>query len=136
MREAADSVDDYIASFPPKVQAILKRVRQTIVKAAPDAEEKISYHMPAYMLNGPLVYFGGFKEHLGFFPPVGDPALRKEVAQYANERGNLKFMYDEPIPYPLIAKLVKARIAENAEAAAAKKRAKAVKKTVKKTPRR
>ena len=117
-----ETVDAYIAAFPKKVQVILNRVRQTVRKAAPDAEEKISYRMPAYMQDGVLFYFGGFKEHVGVFPPVSDKALLKEVAPYANERGNLRFMYDEPIPWTLITRIVKSRAQENALKAATKRK--------------
>lgn len=114
-QQAPTTVDDYIASYPPKVAVILQRIRETIQKAAPDAEERIAYRMPSFALNGALVYFGGFKAHIGFFPPVRDPQLKKEVAPYAGEKGNLQFQLDEPIPYKLITKLVKARVRENQE---------------------
>lgn len=118
---APETIDAYIAQFPERVQAILQRVRKTISKAAPDAVERISYRMPTFMLNGPLVYFGGFKEHVGLYPPVRDASLRRETAKYSNERGNLRFLYDEPIPYALIARIVKARMAENALKASKKR---------------
>jgi uncharacterized protein YdhG (YjbR/CyaY superfamily) len=121
------TIDGYIAGYPPDVQAILQRVRETIAKAAPDAVETIAYRMPSFVLDGPLVYFGGFKEHVGFYPPVGDPALQRAAAAYANERGNLRFPYSEPIPYALITKLVKARVAANRAKASAKRVKKAAK---------
>ena len=107
------TVDEYIAAFSPEVQAILEKVRATIKKAAPRAEERISYQMPAYFLNGNVAYFGGFKKHIGFYPPVRDRALAKEAAVYAGEKGNLQFPLDEPIPYALITRIVKARVKEN-----------------------
>lgn len=115
------TVDEYIAQFTPAVQTVLEQVRQTIRRTAPSAEEKISYRMPSYHLHGALVYFGGFKAHVGFFPPVADPALVKAAARYAGPKGNLRFPLDEPMPLALIAKLVKARVRNN-EARAAKKR--------------
>ena len=117
------NVDEYIADCPAEVQALLKHVRSTIRKAAPKAEETISYGMPAYRLNGPLVYFAACKNHIGFYPPVrGDERLLRAVAPYANEKGNLRFPLDQPIPYALIGRIVKARIRDNAERAAARKR--------------
>lgn len=115
-------VDAYIADCPAEVQAILKQIRATIRKAAPAAEETISYGMPAFRLNGPLVYFAAFKNHIGFYPPVhGDERLMRAIAPYANEKGNLRFPLDQRIPYSLISRIVKARIRENAERAAARK---------------
>ena len=108
------SVDDYIAACPPKVRAILRRIRSTVRKAAPDAEERISYRMPSFTLNGTLVYYAAFKNHIGLYPPVrGDAKLLKDVAKYANEKGNLRFPLDAPIPYGLIGRIVKARAKEN-----------------------
>ena len=119
---APETVDEYIATFPKNVQTILNRVRQTVRKAAPDAVEKISYRMPAYQLDGVLLYFGGFKEHVGIYPPVRDKALMKEAAAYANDKGNLAFRYDEPIPWTLLTRIVKANARDNALKAAAKGR--------------
>ena len=85
-------VDSYIASFPKDVQALLKKVRRTIRAAAPKATEVISYNIPAYRQNGMLVYFAGFKNHIGLYPPVrGNAALEKAVAKYAGPKGNLSF---------------------------------------------
>ena len=117
-------IDEYIAAYPPKIRAILQRVRTTIRKAAPDAEERIAYRMPSFALNGALVYFGGFKEHVGFFPPVRDPQLKRDAARYAGVKGNLRFRYDEPIPYDLISRIVVARVRENQERLLAKRRPK------------
>ena len=116
------TVDAYIAEFPPAVQAVLQQVRATIRDAAPGATEKLSYRMPSYHLHGALVYFGGFKEHVGFYPPVRDAKLKRESARYAGEKGNLRFRYDEPMPYDLIARIVKSRVLENQARLAAKKR--------------
>jgi uncharacterized protein YdhG (YjbR/CyaY superfamily) len=115
---APGNIDDYIAAFSPEVQAILEKIRLTIRKAAPDAEEKISYQIPTFALNGNLVHFAAFKNHIGFFPPVrGDEKLRKEMSVYAGEKGNLRFPLDKPIPYALIGKIVKIRVRENLEGA-------------------
>ena len=105
------NIDEYIASFSPEVQAILEKVRLTIGKAAPDAQETISYRMPAFRLGGILVYFAAFKKHIGFYPPVrGDAKLEKAISIYAGEKGNLRFPLDRPIPYDLIEKIVKLRV--------------------------
>jgi uncharacterized protein YdhG (YjbR/CyaY superfamily) len=106
------TVDEYIAAFSPEVQLILQKIRLTIKKAAPDAEETISYQMPTYILKGPVVYFGAFKNHIGFYPPVREKKLIRETTRYTGEKGNLKFPLDEPIPYALIRKIVKVRMRE------------------------
>ncbi len=117
------SVDAYIAAFPPAVRAILRKIRATIRKAAPDAEERISYRMPSLFHNGTLVYYAAFKNHIGLYPPVkGDAKLLKDVAKYANEKGNLRFPLDEPVPYELIGRIVKARAKENLRMADARKK--------------
>lgn len=121
-------VDTYISQFPADVRAILKKVRQTINQAAPDAKETISYQMPAFRQHGILVYFAAWKEHIGLYPPIsGDKALEKAVARYAGPKGNLQFPLDEPIPYDLIARIVKLRVKQD-EAKAEAKRAKRKKK--------
>ena len=123
------NVDEYIADCPAEVRAVLKRIRSTVREAAPEAEESISYGMPAFRLNGPLVYFAAFKNHIGFYPPVsGDERLMRAIAPYANEKGNLRFPLDQPIPYELISRIVKRRVRENAERSAARSvKAKAIK---------
>jgi uncharacterized protein YdhG (YjbR/CyaY superfamily) len=116
------TVDEYIAAHPPKIRAILRRIRTTIRKAAPDADERISYRMPSFTLNGTLVYYAAFKNHIGLYPPVrGDAKLLKDCAKYANEKGNLGFPLDEPIPYALIGRIVKARAKANRHRADARK---------------
>jgi uncharacterized protein YdhG (YjbR/CyaY superfamily) len=105
------TVDDYIASFTPEVQAILHKIRQTIKTVAPDAQETISYRMPAFKLNGILVYFAAFKMHIGLFPPVrGDDSLMLALKPYAGPKGNLQFPLEKPIPYALIRRIVRARL--------------------------
>jgi uncharacterized protein YdhG (YjbR/CyaY superfamily) len=116
------TVDDYIAEFPPDVRSILRKIRATIRKAAPGAQERISYRMPSFTLDGNLLYYAAFKEHIGLYPPVKDAKLRKQTSKYANEKGNLKFPLDEPIPYALIEMIAKARVRENREIADARKR--------------
>jgi uncharacterized protein YdhG (YjbR/CyaY superfamily) len=113
-RGTPKSIDEYIAAFSPEVRQILARIRSTIRAAAPGAQEKISYQMPAYTLNGVLVYFAAFKKHIGLYPPVrGDARLEKAVSAYAGEKGNLRFPLDEPIPYGLIERIVKFRVKQN-----------------------
>jgi uncharacterized protein YdhG (YjbR/CyaY superfamily) len=112
------NIDEYIASFSPEVQAVLQRIRLTIRKAAPGAEEIISYKIPAFRLNGILVYFAAFKNHIGLYPPVrGDAQLVKAALAYAGEKGNLQLPLDHPIPYGLIRKIVKFRVKQNSSKA-------------------
>jgi len=114
--------DDYISRFPADVRAILEKVRTTIGQAAPQATETIGYQMPALKGNGILVYFAAWKKHVGLYPPVsGDEALEKAVARYAGPKGNLQFPLDEPIPYDLIARIVKLRVKQDEAKAAAKR---------------
>ena len=111
---APKNIDEYIASFPPDVRAVLDKIRSTIAKAAPAAQETISYKMPTFTLRGTLVHFAAFKKHIGFYPPVrGDAKLEKAAATYAGEKGNLRFPLDQPMPYELIEKLVKLRAKQN-----------------------
>ncbi len=117
---APKNIDEYIAGFPSDVQTVLQKVRVTIRKAAPDAQEVISYLMPAFKQHGNLVYFAAFKKHIGLFPPVRDEKLRQEAAIYAGPKGNLRFPLDEPMPYALIRKIVQARVKEDAVWAQAK----------------
>jgi uncharacterized protein YdhG (YjbR/CyaY superfamily) len=116
------SVDEYIAVFPPATQSILQELRQTIKKAAPQAEEVISYNMPGYKLNGMLVWYAGYKNHIGFYPkPSGLKAFEKELSGYKSSKGAVQFPIDKPMPLSLVTKIVKMRIKENAEAADKKK---------------
>lgn len=108
------NIDEYIALFSRDIQTILKKIRSTIKQAAPDAQETISYRMPAFTLHGIVVYFAAFKKHIGLYPPVrGDAKLAKAIAIYAGEKGNLKFPLDQPIPYDLIDRIVKLRVKQN-----------------------
>ncbi len=109
------SVDEYIASFAPDVQDTLRAVRAAVREAAPQAEEVISYGMPALRQHGILIYFAAFKGHIGFYPPIkGDATLEKAAAAYAGEKGNLRFPYAKPIPYPLISALTRLRAEQDA----------------------
>jgi uncharacterized protein YdhG (YjbR/CyaY superfamily) len=124
-RSKPGTIDEYIAAFPPEIQAILQKIRATIRKAAPEAEERIIYQIPTFALEGNLVHFAAFKNHIGFYPPVrADAKLAQELSVYAGEKGNLRFPLDQPIPYALITKIVKARIRENREQAEARRKKK------------
>ncbi len=109
------NVDEYIEGFPGEVQVILRRVRKVIREAAPQAQEVISYRMPALKRNGVLVYFAAFKGHVGLYPPVvgGSTRLRKAMAPYAGAKGNLRFPYDKPIPYELISRITELRVKQD-----------------------
>lgn len=122
MNTVAD-VDAYIAAFSHETQQKLEQVRAVIKKAAPKAEEVISYGMPAYKQNGMLVYFAGYKSHIGFYPtPSGIEAFKKELAIYKGAKGSVQFPLDKALPLTLISKIVKFRVAVNAESAKAKKK--------------
>ncbi|MGI9087496.1 MAG: iron chaperone [Chthoniobacterales bacterium] len=111
-------IDEYIARFPPGVQERLRQVRATIRKAAPAAEETISYQMPAFRLEGNLVYFAAFKHHLGLYPRTSAIAkFQKELAKYQSAKGSVKFPHEQPLPLGLIRQMVKFRAQENRAAA-------------------
>ncbi len=115
------TIDEYIAGFPPDVEAILEKVRATIHKAAPGAEEAIKYRMPTFTLHGNLVHFAAFKNHIGFYPvPTGIEKFKKELAAYQMGKGSIQFPLDQPIPYGLISRIVKFRAKENLAKAKAK----------------
>ena len=122
----ARDIDEYIAGFPPEVQRIMEQIRATIRKAAPGAEESISYRIPTFKLNGTaLVYFAGFKKHIGMYPaPLTAPELEKELAPYAAGKGTVQFQLDEPIPFGVIAKMVRFKVKENVKRAEARAKAK------------
>ena len=109
------SIDEYISSFPENVQKIMEQLRKTIKAAAPEAEEKISYNMPTFTLNGKyLVYFAGWKNHIAFYgAPRGNSDFKEGLSVYESGAGTLQFPYNKPIPYSLITKIVKFRAAEN-----------------------
>lgn len=108
------TIDEYIARFPPDIQAILQQIRATIRAAAPEATEKISYQMPTFSLNGNLVHFAAFKKHIGFYPtPTGIGQFKDELAAYTNAKGSVQFPLNKPIPYDLIARITAFRVQEN-----------------------
>jgi uncharacterized protein YdhG (YjbR/CyaY superfamily) len=115
------TINEYIAGFPESTQLILEELRATIRKAAPDAQESINYGIPTFTLNGNLVHFGSFKNHIGFYPaPSGIEAFKKELSIYDGAKGSIKFPIDKPLPLGLITKIVKFRVKENVEKAAKK----------------
>jgi uncharacterized protein YdhG (YjbR/CyaY superfamily) len=117
-------VDAYIATFPKAVQTRLRQVRRVIRAAAPRAAELISYRIPAYRQHGMLVFFAGFKAHIGLFPPVrGNDGLQKSAAKYAGPKGNLRFPHDQPLPLVLISRIARHRLKQDLAKAAAAGRA-------------
>lgn len=115
------TIDEYISQFPSKVQEILKTLKNTIKEAAPEAKEKLSWRMPTFVLHGNLVHFAAHKKHIGFYPgPSGIEAFKKELSEYKGAKGSVQFPIDKPLPYELISKIVKYRVAENINLAANK----------------
>jgi uncharacterized protein YdhG (YjbR/CyaY superfamily) len=113
-KQKFETIDGYIKTFPKEIQKILETVRQAIKKAAPEAEEAISYQMPTFKLNGNLVHFASFKNHIGFYPtPSGTEIFKKEISVYRSGKGSIQFPIDKPMPLSLIKKIVKYRIKEN-----------------------
>lgn len=110
------SVDEYIGAFPHDVAELLQKIRATIRKAAPEAEETICYRMPTFTLNGPLVHFAACKNHLGFYPtPSGINRFRRELSAYRTTKGAVQFPLDKPLPLSLIRRIVQFRVKENRE---------------------
>ena len=119
------TIDEYIAACPEHVQAKLQQMRATIHCAAPAAEERISYAMPAFAQHGIVVYFAALKNHIGFYPtPSGIEAFQQELTPYVSTKGALRFPLNEPLPTDLITKIVQFRVAENLSRAATKARTK------------
>lgn len=108
------NIDEYISGFPEDIQLLLEKMRATIRKAAPEAEETISYQMPAFKLNGILVYFAAHKNHIGFYPTASPMiAFKKELSSYKQSKGAVQFPFDKPIPFDIVKKIVKFRVKEN-----------------------
>jgi uncharacterized protein YdhG (YjbR/CyaY superfamily) len=120
-QRARKTVDEYVAGFPPEVQANLEKIRMTVRKAAPNAEEVINYQIPTFTLKGNLVHFAAFKGHIGFYPtPTGIEKFKRELSSYEVAKGSVRFPLDQPMPFGLISKIVKFRVKENLARAAAK----------------
>ncbi len=114
MRGKFETIDEYIETFPQDTQEVLRRIRQTIREEVPDAAEAISYQMPAFKLNGSLVWFAALKNHIGFYPtPSGIEAFAREMAPYRSTKGAVQFPLNKPIPYDLIRRVVRFRAKEN-----------------------
>ena len=127
--EVAKNVDEYIKGFPAATQKLLKQIRETVKKNAPDAEECISYQMPAYMYHGVLVFFAAYNGHIGFYPrPSGIEVFKKELSAYNCSKGTVQFPLDKPLPLQLIKKIVAFRAEENREMAILKAEMKKAKK--------
>lgn len=118
------TIDEYIDTFPEDVQKILNELRQTIREIAPEAEETINYQIPTFTLNGNLVHFAAFPNHIGFYPtPSGMEAFKKELSGYKSAKGSVQFPIHEPLPLPLIRRIVEYRVKENLERKPKKKSA-------------
>ena len=123
MKTNYKNIDAYIAGFPRGTQKLLEQLRATIKKAAPLAEEVISYGMPAFKLNGMLVWFAAHTKHIGFYPRIsGIAAFKKELSIYKGAKGSVQFSLDKPLPLGLITKIVKFRVTENLQKAKTKKK--------------
>lgn len=121
--QPATTIDGYIAGFPEDIREILEKIRRTIHAAVPDAVEAIRYGLPTFVLKGNLAHFGGFRNHIGFYPtPSGIEAFRGELAGYATAKGSIRFPLDRPIPYDLIGRIVQFRADEIRRQTAAKAR--------------
>lgn len=115
-KKVLNDIDEYIKMFPPAIQTILEKFRQTIRNAAPQAGETISYQMPTFRLNGNLVHFAAYKNHIGFYPtPSGIDAFKDELSPYETSKGAIKFPIHEELPWDLIFKIVKYRVGQNLE---------------------
>ena len=119
------TTDEYIAAFPEKTKEMREQLRDTIKKAAPKAEEVISYGMPAFKQNGMLVYFAAFRNHIGFYPTAsGIKEFKKELFMYKGAKGSVQFPLDKPLPLSVVKKIVKFRVAENQQKATVIKKVK------------
>jgi uncharacterized protein YdhG (YjbR/CyaY superfamily) len=119
------NIDEYMAGLPENIQKILEELRSTIRKAAPAAEETINYGIPTFTLNGNLVHFAAFKNHIGFYPaPSGIEAFKKELSVYDGAKGSVQFPVKDKLPLALITKIVKFRVKENIERAKEKTKSK------------
>lgn len=123
MTNKPNNINEYIATFPDHVQKLLEQIRGIIQKAAPEATETISYAMPTFKLNGILVHFAAFQNHIGFYAlPSGNEAFQKELSAYKTGKGSIQFPINEPLPEALITKIVKFRVQENLKKASMKKK--------------
>jgi uncharacterized protein YdhG (YjbR/CyaY superfamily) len=113
-KQTPKNIDEYVDRLPPEVRQLLGKMRLTIQEAAPQAEEKISYGIPAFALNGMLVWFAAFKKHIGFYPGAGAIAtFKKELSAYKGAKGSVQFPFDRPLPLALVSRIVKFRVKQN-----------------------
>lgn len=123
MNKSAETIDEYISDFPKEVQKILKQIRASVRKAAPNAVEAIKYGIPTFILNGNLVHFGAFKNHIGFYAtPTGHEAFAKELSKYKQGKGSVQFPLNEPMPHDLIKKIVEFRVEQLSAKSTTKKK--------------
>lgn len=121
MDTSIENVESYIATFPKETQELLKQMRQTIKKVAPTATEKIGYGIPTFVLNGNLVHYAGYKNHIGFYPGAGGiEKFKEELSIYKGAKGSVQFPLDKPLPLELVSEITKFRIAQNEQKAASK----------------
>lgn len=119
----AKDIDSFIADFPLETQNLLQQVRETIKKAAPEAQETINYGIPTFKLNGNLVHFSGYRYHIGFYPgAAGIKVFEKEISKYKSAKGSVQFPLNQPIPFDLITRITKFRVQQNLEKAQTKKK--------------
>lgn len=122
-KDTYKTIDEYISNYPQEMQELLVTLRKVVKEAAPDAIEKISYQMPTFALYGNLVHFAAFKNHIGFYPaPSGVEAFKDELTAYKCSKGAIQFPIKEPLPYALISKIVRFRVAENIKLAEEKQK--------------
>lgn len=128
-KKPTDVIDLYMADFPKETQKRLQQIRETIRKAAPEAEEKIGYGIPTFVWHGNLVHFAGYKHHIGFYPgAAGIATFSKEISAYKQSKGAVQFPLDKPMPLALVTKITKFRIKQNLEKAHGKKKEKPLEK--------
>lgn len=114
MNQAFKNVDEYINSFQPSTQKKLNELRRAISKAAPGAVEATKYGMPTFILNGNLIHFAAFKNHIGLYPtPSATGAFKEELSIYKSGKGSIQFPINKPLPIELVVRIVKFRVAEN-----------------------
>ncbi len=122
-----ETIDEYISLYPLEVQELLQKVRMVIKKAAPEAIEAIKYQLPTFVLNGNLVHFGAFKNHIGFYPaPSGISVFKQELSVYEGGKGSIQFPMDKEIPFDLIGRIVQFRVRENLEKVKSKSKKKKI----------
>lgn len=115
-KKSYKTIDEYINTFPKDIQKILTKLRKVINEAAPEAKEAISYQIPTFKLNGNLVHFAGYKNHIGFYPtPSAINEFKNELGSFELSKGTIKFPIDKPIPFDLVRRIVEYRVLENSK---------------------